>query len=329
MTTRRSLLIALGAGALAAPLRSFAQPRSRRIGYLDLGSRQSLADTGRYATFLQGMRELGRIKGKDFFFEARFADGSSDRLDGLAADLVRLKVDVIVTFGTPASHAAQRATSTIPIVVVATSDPVLDGLAESLARPGGNITGLSTGATDIVQKHVELLISMAAKLSRVAVLLNPANGAHPPLLLRTQTALQHSGRQVVPISARPTAGDIDGAFAALARAHADALILLPDSSFFQAARQIAGLAVKHRLPSIASNSTYAEAGLLMSYGGDIIENFRRAVIFVDKILKGANPGELPFEQPTRYFLVINGKTAKAIGVTVPPEFLRRADRVIE
>ena len=144
MTTRRSLLIALGAGALA-PLRSFAQPRSNvwRIGYLDLGSRQSLVESGRYAAFLQGMRELGRGEGKDFLLEARFAEGSSDRLDGLAAELVRLKVDVIVTFGTPASHAAQRATGTIPIVVVATADPVRDGLAESLARPGGNITGLS------------------------------------------------------------------------------------------------------------------------------------------------------------------------------------------
>ena len=329
MTTRRNLLIAFGVGSLAAPLGSFAQqkPKVWRIGHLEFGSRQMSLDTGRHSAFLQGMRELGYAEGKNFVFEARYADGNSDRLDGLAAELVRLKADVILTIGNPASHAAQRATPTIPIVVVAAADPVRDGFAASLARPGGNITGLSTGAGDIIQKYVELLIAMVPKLSRVAVLLNPGNGGHSPLLLSLQIAVQRAGRQVLPTSVR-TVDDIERGFAAMARERADAVIILPDTFFAQQRQQISTLALKHRLASIAQTSAFVEAGCLMAYGFDIDDSLRRTAIFVDKILKGAKPGELPFEQPTRYYLVINMKTAKALGIKIPNSILVRADKVI-
>ena len=330
MITRRRVVIALGAGALAAPLASFTQqqPKIWRIGHLEFGSRQLSLDTGRHSAFLQGMRELGYAEGKHFIFEARYADGNSDRLDGFAAELARLKADVILTIGTPASHAAQRATPAIPIVVVAAADPVRDGFAESLARPGGNITGLSSGSGEIVQKWVELLITMIPKLSRVAVLLNPANSAHSHMQLSVQTALRQTGRQVLPMSAR-SPDDIERGFAAMARERADAVIILPDSAFSAQLKQIAGLALKHRLPSIAQASLFAEAGSLLAYGFDINDSLRRAATFVDKILKGAKPGELPFELPTRYYLVVNRKTAQVLGITIPNEILLRADKVIE
>ena len=330
MTSRRELLIALGAGALAAPLGSFAQQRPKvwRIGHLEFGSRQMSLDTGRQGAFLQGMRELGYAEGKHFVFEARYADGNADRLDGFAAELVRLKADIILPIGTPASHAAQRATPTIPIVVVATADPVRDGFAESLARPGGNITGLSSGSGEIVQKWVELLITMIPKLSRVAVLLNPANSAHSHMQLSVQTALRQTGRQVLPMSAR-SPDDIERGFAGMARERADAVIVLPDSAFSARLKQIAGLTLKHRLPSIGQGSTYADAGMLLAYGFEINDSLRRAAAFVDKIIKGAKPGELPFEQPTRYYLAINRKTANVLGIKIPNEILLRADKVIE
>ena len=329
-STRRALLIALGAGALAAPLASFAQQPAKvwRIGYLDLGSRQFSLDAGRQAAFLQGMRERGYAEGKHFVFEVRYADGHSDRLDGLAAELVRLKADIILTIGNPASHAAQRATTGIPIVVVAAADPVRDGFAESLARPGGNITGLSSGSGEIVQKWVELLITMAPKLSRVAVLLNPANSAHSHMQLSVQTALRRTGRQVLPVSAR-SPDDMERGFAAMARERADALIILPDSAFTSQRKQIAALTLKHQLPSMSQGLTFPEVGGLMAYGFEINDSLRQAATFVDKILKGAKPGDLPFEQPTRYYFVINRKTAKALGLTIPQELLLRADKVIE
>ena len=324
---RRQFLIAAGA-LLAAPLRAGAQQPAKvwRIGHLELGSRQMTSD--RHAAFLQGMRERGYAEGKQFVFEARYADGNADRLDGFAAELVRLKADVILTIGNPASHAAQRATPAIPIVVVGTADPVRDGFAESLARPGGNITGLSSGSGEIVQKWVEFLITIIPKSSRVAALLNPANSAHSHMLLSVQTALRKTGRQVLPISAR-SPEDIERGFAAMARERADAVILLPDSAFSQHRHQVAGLALKHRLPTIAQASVFAEAGVLLAYGFEINDSLRSAATFVDKILKGAKPGELPFEQPTRYYLVINRKTAKALGLTIPQELLLRADKVID
>jgi putative ABC transport system substrate-binding protein len=330
MNNRRKLLVALGAGALAAPLASFAQQQGKvwRIGYLDFTSRQSTADSGRYGAMMQGLREVGYVEGKHFVLEARYADGNADRLDGLAAELVRQKVDLILAYGVAASRAAQRTTATTPIVVITTADPVRDGFADSLARPSGNLTGMSNGVGDTIQKLVELLIVVVPKLNRIAVITNPANGAHPPLLLRVQAAARQAGKQVLPVTVG-TSYEIERGFATIARERIDAVIIIVDAFLFQQRTQIAELALKYRLPSIYAPGGYAEVGGLMSYGADITDNFRRAGIFVDKILKGAKPGDIPFEQPTRYYFVINRKTAKALGLTIPQSLLISADKVIE
>jgi putative ABC transport system substrate-binding protein len=330
MNNRRRLLIALGAGALAAPFGCFAQQQGKiwRIAYLDYGSRQSMVDAGRYAALLQGLREQDYVEGKNFVLEARFADGKADRLNGLAAELVQQKADLILTTGTPATHAVQRATAAIPIVVVATTDPVGDGFAVSLARPGGNITGMSTGTSDTVQKLVELLLVAVPKLKRIAVITNPASSSHPPLLVRIQAAARQSGKQVLPIGVR-TPDEIERGFATMAREHIDAVIVLPDAFLFSQRTHFAGLALKHRLPSINALAGYAEVGGLMSYGADTNDSFGRAAIFVDKILKGVKPGDIPFEQPTRYYLVINRKTASVLGIKATNELYARADKVIE
>ena len=315
---------------LAAPLNVFAQPQGKvwRIGYLDLGSRQSTVDSGRYAALIDGLREQGYVETKNIVFEFRFADGNADRLDGLAIELVRQKVDLILTTGTPASHAAQQATTTIPIVVTATTDPVGDGLAKTLARPAGNITGLATGAEDTVQKLVELLILAVPKLKRIAVITNPSSSAHASLLIRIKAAVPNGGKQVLPVPVR-TPDEVERGFEMMVRQRADGVIILADSFLFSRRAQTSGLALKHRLPSINALAGYAEVGGLMSYGLDVNDNFRRAGIFVDKILKGAKPGDIPFEQPTRYYFVINRKTANALGVKITGELLARADKVIE
>ena len=330
MNSRRKMVCALGASALLLPLRALAQQQGKvwRIGYLDFGSRQSMAGSGRYAALIEGLREHGYAEGRNFVLEARFADGNADRLDALAGELVRQRVDLVLSTGTPASRAAQRAAVTIPIIVTVTDDPVGEGFAASLARPGGNMTGMSSGNADTDQKLVELLLVAAPKIKRIAVLTNPATSVHAPRLLSIQTAARQTGKQVLPVSAR-TPEEIDRGFTAMARERLDAVIILADVFLLQQRTQIAALALKHRLPSIYPQSLYAEAGGLMSYGADGTDNFRRAGIFVDKILKGAKPGDIPFEQPTRYYLVINRKTAKALGVKLNNELLARADTVIE
>ncbi len=330
MKARRQFLIAFGACALAAPLGAFAQQPAKvwRIGFFYFGSRQSAMDTGRYQLFLQGMRELGYVEGKNFVIEARFADGVNQSLPGLAAELVESKVDVIVTTGSPANIAAQRATRTIPIVVTVSSDPIGERLAASLARPGGNVTGLSSVNVDVVQKHVELLTRTLPRLLRIAVLLNPDNAGHAPMLENIRGAAQRTDKQVQVVRAGTTE-EIERGFAAMTSGRADALIILGDTFFLQQIRQIAGFALKRRLPSIATIPEYAEAGGLMSYGSNITAGFRRAATYVDKILKGAKPGDLPIEQPTTYELVVNSRTAKALGIAIPQELLLRADKVIE
>ena len=330
MNTRRRVLVALGASAFATPLRSFAQQQGKvwRIGYLDLGTRLSTVDSGRHAALMDGLRERGYVEGRNFVLEARYAEGNADRLNAAAAELVLQKVDLILSTGTPASHAAQRATAAIPIIAIVTNDPVAEGFAASLARPGGNLTGMTSSNADTVQKLVELLMVAVPKLKRIGVITNPANSSHPPMLLNIQTIAQQVGKQVLPMSVR-TSDEIERRFATMARERIDAVIILGDTFLFQQRPQIAGFAVKRRLPSISPSSGYAEAGGLMNYGADINDNFRRAGIFVDKILKGAKPGDIPFEQPTRYYLVINAKTAKALGVKLNNELLARADRVIE
>ena len=329
MNNRRKIIFAFGAGALA-PFASFAQQQGKdwRIGYLDFGSRQATVDSGRYGALMEGLRERGFVEGKNFVLESRYAEGDADRLNGFAAELVRQKVDLILSTGGPATHAAKQATAAIPIVVTVTTDPVGEGFAASLAQPGGNITGMATGVEDTVLKLVELLILAIPKLKRIAVITNPASRPHAPLLSRLQTAARQAGKQVLPVSVRMPA-EIERGFATMARERADAVIIFADSFLFSQRALIAGLALKQRLPSINAIAGYAEAGGLMNYGLDVNDNFRRVGIFVDKILKGAKPGDIPFEQPTRYYLVINRKTANALGIKISGELLTRADKVIE
>jgi putative ABC transport system substrate-binding protein len=315
-----------GAGVLAAPQASIAQQPSKvaRLGFLYYGSRQSSLDSGRYSAFIQGMRELGYVEGSNLVIEARFADGNNERLPALAAELVRLKVDVIVVTGTSALRALQHATTSIPVVMTVATDPVGDGFAASLARPGGNITGLSIGAVDLGPKLLELLKAAVPRLSRVALLLQSENPAHPPRLKRIMFAAQQTEVNVV-LAEAATGPEIERAFTVLAKQRPNALIVFPDAFFVQEARPIAAQALKYRLPSISTNHEYSEAGGLMTYGANLNDNFRRAATYVDKILKGAKPGDLPFEHPTRYSLAINRKTAMALGLSLPPALLRQAD----
>jgi len=329
VTTRRRFLIALGAGILAVPRGSLAQPASKgaRIGFLYYGSRQTALDTGRYNAFIQGMGELGYTEGKNFTLEARFADGKGERLPALAAELVRLKVNVIVATGSPVYRALQHST-TIPVVATVTFDPVADGYAASMARPGGNFTGLSLGAGDLGPKLLELLKAAVPKMSRVAVLLNPGNPAHPQRVIRIMSAAQNVGIQVW-LAEAGTVQEIEREFAVMTKERANAAIIVADGLFLQESQSIAGQALKHRLPSISQLRELTEAGGLISYGPNSLDNFRRAATYVDKILKGAKPGDLPFEQPTRYHLVINRKTATALGLKIPEALLRQADEVIQ
>ena len=330
MNNRRRLFVALGAGGLTAPFSSFAQQQGKvwRIGSLDLGSQQSMVDSGRYAALVQGLSERGYVERRNFVLEARYADGNENRLDGLAADLVRQRTDLIVSTGTPAIHAAKRATTTIPIVVTATTDPVGDGFASSLARPGGNITGMTTGSADTVEKLIELLLAVVPSVKRIAVINNPASSTHAPLMRRMETAVRRTGQQIFSAPVR-TPKDIERSFALMTRERVDGAVILPESFLLSQRAHIAALALKHRMPTINALAGYAEAGGLMSYGADINDNFRRAAIFIDKIFKGAKPGDIPFEQPTRYYLVINGRTAKALGIEMSSSLLVRADKVIE
>ena len=329
MATRRDLLFALGASALAAPLASFAQRQPAkvpRIGFL--GTASASAYASRVEVLRAGLRDLGYVEGKNIAIEYRWAEGKYERLPGLAAELVQLKVDVIVAAATPAVQAARQATTTIPIVMVATVDPVGAGLVASLSRPGGNITGLSNLGVDLSSKYLELLRVALPKLSRVAVLVNPGNPNHPAFLKNIQATAKTTGVNVSPLQAS-TASQIEAALGAMTRERAGALIVLPDSLFLTQVRRIAELAAKNRLPTMFGTWEGPEAGGLMSYAQNPAEQFRRAATFVDKILKGAKPADLPVEQPTKFELVINLKTAKAIGLTISQDLLFRADRVIE
>ena len=299
-----------------------------RIGFLYFGSREPGPGAARYAAFLEGLRELGYVEGKDLIVEPRFAESKPERLPPLVEELLRLKVDAIVATGSPVYRVLQRTTTTLPVVVTVTADPVLEGLAASVARPGGNFTGLTDTAADLSLKQLELLKGILPRLSRVGVLLNPDNMSHPAQLTRLVLAGQKMGVQVV-LAEAGTVAQIEPGFALLARERAHAVVLFGDTFFAQQVREIANVALKHRLPSVFILQDYADAGGLMSFGAPIIDNFRRAATYVDKIVKGAAPAQLPFEQPTRYSLVINAKTAKALGLTIPPSVLGRADRVVE
>lgn len=330
MNNRRKLLVALGAGALAAPFSSFAQKPGKvwRVGFLAQRSRPASLDFDIYGAFPRGMREFGYVEGKNLVIEWRFADGKVERLPGLAAELVRLKVDVIVAGATPSVQAAHQATTTIPIVLVAVPDPVGEGFVTSLSRPGRNITGLSTIGTEVSIKQLELLRAMVPKISRVAVLFNPLNPSDSLILEQIHGAAYTTGVTVFPVEAS-SASQIEAGFGAMTRARTGALIVATDELFYGQRTQIAKLAVRNHLPTIFSDWELTEAGGLMSYGQNLTEHYRRAATYVDKILKGAKPGDLPVEQPTILELVINRKTAKALGINIPNSILLRVDKVIE
>ena len=329
MNTRRKIIIAMGAGVLA-PLTSFAQAPGKvwRVGFLAYRHFELVDTDVYYGPFTQGLRELGYVAGKNLVIEWRSAEGKIERLPELAAELVRLQVDVLVAQSTPASRAAQQATATVPIVMVSVGDPVGNGLIKSLARPGGNSTGLSIMSAELTPKLLEMLRSMVPKVSRVAIMLNPGNPSHHSALENIRAAAPKVGVTILPIEAS-TPQEISNAFATIARRNAGALVMPLEAIFVQQRKQIVELAAKHRLPSISGDTEYAVADGLMSYGQNIRENNRRAAIFVDKIFKGAKAGELPVEQPTTFEMALNMKTATALGLKVPQTILIQATKVIE
>jgi putative tryptophan/tyrosine transport system substrate-binding protein len=323
------VLVLIGPGAAESQPGAPSSPaRVYKVGFLYSGSRQSALATGRYGAFVDGMRELGYGEGKNLLIEPRFFEGDVDRLRTSVAELIRLKVDVIVTSGSGPAKGVQEMTTTIPIVVAIAFDPVREGLVGSLAHPGGNITGLAALLDDVFPKQVELLKEASPKLARLAVLSKPTNTSHPGALKRIETVARNLGIQLVSMEAN-TVKDLEAGFAVMVRERAEALVILGDGFFVQNFQHIAALAIKHRLPSTYSGREYPEAGGLISYGPNFSDNYRRVAHYVDRILKGAKPGELPFEQPTRLYLVINLKTAKAMAVSIPPSLLLRADQVIE
>jgi len=326
---RRAFLSALSGSLLAAPLAAEAQPAGQvpRIGFLSLTSpsdRPALLDA-----FRQGLRELGWVEGQNIVIDYRYAEGRVDRLPGLAAELVRLKVDLLLSWGTQGVTAAKNATGTIPIVMIAVRDPAGIGLIASLSRPGGNVTGVSGYAgLESVAKQLELLKETVPKVGRVAILSNPTNAYHQLAIRELNVSARSLGVQLQLLEARGP-NEFDGVFAAMANERVGALLVLSDAMLNSHRTRLADLAARSRLPAAFGVRESVEAGGLMSYGPSFLDLFRRSATFVDKILKGAKPGDLPVEQPNKYELVINLKTAKALGLTIPPSLLQRADQVIE
>jgi putative ABC transport system substrate-binding protein len=299
-----------------------------RIGFL-LQRHAELSDADyAYGALVQGLREFGYIEGKNVSIELRSAEGRSERLPDLAQELARLNVDVIVTGGTPAAFAAVRSTAVIPIVMISVGDPVALGLAKSLARPGGNRTGISNMGAELGPKFLEMLRAMVPKVTRVSVLVNSSNAANKSGLKDIQAAAQKVGVSIFPTEASSADG-IATAFSEMARQKTGALIVTLDAFFIQQKRQIADLTEKHRLPSASANIEFVEAGGLMSFGPNIRDLYRRAARYVDKIHKGTSPGEIPIEQPTLFELVVNLKTARSLGIKVPQSILVQATKVIE
>jgi putative tryptophan/tyrosine transport system substrate-binding protein len=298
------------------------------VGYLNSGSPSDPIRQRRLEAFRQGLRELGYGEGQNIAIESRWAEEKYDRYPALAADLVRLKVDVIVAQSGALTKAAQEATRTIPIVMLHVNDPVGSGLVASLARPGGNVTGLTIMSPDLVGKQLQLLKEVVPTVSRVAVLLQPDNPASALQLREAEAAARALGVRLQILEAR-VPPEIDSAFAAMTREGVGALLILADSIFGTQRRQIAELATKGRLPSIFITRDFAEAGGLIAYSANFLDLERRAATHVDKILKGAKPANLPVEQPTKFELVINLKTAQALGITIPPMLLFQADEVIK
>ena len=318
---RRAFLATVAGGLLAVPLAAGAQQARKpvRIGSLGTGTPDALR---------QSLREAGYVEGPNLVIEWRDAGGKPERFDDLAAELVRLKVDVIVAANPAATLAAKRVTASIPIVMVNTPDPIQLGLVASLGRPGGNITGTTTLSADVSVKQLELLKETVPRAMRIAILGNPTNPWHPLAVKGAEAAARSLAVQLQIREARGRK-ELDDAFAAMSRDRADAVVVLADPMIFFYRTRVADLAAKRRLPAMYGVRGHVDAGGLMSYWANQTELYQRVASYVDRILKGAAPGDLPIEQPTKFELVINLKTAKALGLTIPPSLLQRADRVIE
>jgi putative ABC transport system substrate-binding protein len=325
----RRAFLAGAAALLAAPLAAEAQQAGKvyRVGILT-NKASDPAEARLWQAFRSGLRERGWIEGQNILIEFRAAEGNTARLPELAADLVRLKVDLIVARASIWVQPAKEATSSIPIVFLTHADPVGTGHVASLARPGGNITGLAVLMTDLAPKGLELLVSAVPMAKRIAVLWNPDTPSHIPALKAVEEAGRMLRVQLQPVAVR-TAAELEGAFAAMARARAQAVLVLGNGLFLAERQRVAELAIKHRLPTMSNLKDVVEAGGLVSYSPNWDDLYRRGAIYVDKILKGAKPADLPVEQATKFELVINLKTAKQIGVTIPPNVLARADKVIK
>jgi putative tryptophan/tyrosine transport system substrate-binding protein len=314
-----------------APLGGEAQQPANvpRVGYLSMLSRSDPTFAPLRDAFLQGLREHGYTEGRTVIFERRFAEGKPERLPELAAELVRLKVKLIFTESTPAARAAKRATTTIPIVFNPVADPVGEGLVTGLARPGGNVTGLTQMAAELSGKRLELFKQALPRLTRVGILSHRFSERTVRIMLEeTEAAARAAGVQLERLEVQgPT--DLDRRFVTMSRERVSGLIVLPSPMFLSERKHIVDLAAKHQLPTMFFFREFAEAGGLMSYGPNFPELWRRAATYVDKILKGAKPGDLPVEQPTKFELVINLKTARALGLTIPQSLLVRADEIIQ
>jgi len=320
----------LALGLVLAPLAAEAQQAAKvpRIGWLAVNRAPNLHLS---EAFRQGLRDLGYVEGRNVVIEYRDAEGKFERLPALAAELVALKVDVIVAPSTPAALAARQATKTIPVIFAALGDPVTSGLVTSLARPGGNVTGVSFLSPELVGKRLERLTQAVPGAGRVAVLWQPGDvpeSTAKDLRTEAEVAARALGVRLQVVEARGPA-DFDRAFSAMTKAHVDALSVLPSAMLFSERGRLVDLAAKYRLPAVYPWREGADAGGLMSYGPNLPDLYRRAATYVDKILKGAKPADLPVEQPTKFELVINMKTAKALGLTIPQTLLQRADQVIQ
>jgi putative ABC transport system substrate-binding protein len=323
---RREFITLLGGTAACAPLSAWAQQSPPLIGVLEGASAKSMAE--RYDAFRAGLRQLGYVEGRNIRIEYRYADGFLDRLPALAAEIVRLNPTVIVSAPVPANLAARKATSTIPIVMANGADPVSFGLVESLSRPGGNVTGLTNFAEDLASKQLDIIRELLPHMVRVGALVNVENPLHVPQWRETQAAADKASLALLRFDYH-VPDDLERAFDYFAGERVEAVLVPPDVTFATHRVRIVELAAKARLPSIYFNRESVLTGGLLSYGVDTVENYRRAAVFVDKILKGAKPADLPVERPTKFEFVINLKTAKALGLTVPPSLLARADEVIE
>ena len=328
LISRRIFVAAVAGGLLSAPLAARAQPagKLRRIGFL--GNSTAALEANLVQPFRDGLRELGYVEGRDVAIEYRWAEGQYERLPALVAELIALKVEVLVTAGTPAALAVKRATTTIPLVMVAVGDPIGTGLVKSLARPGGNLTGLVSIAPDLEGKRLELLSEIVPKLSSVAFLANPANPFHVTSEKQARAAARslHLKVEFFPVRAE---SEFDRAFLAIGSQRPGALVMLADRLFLHHRARIVEFAARNRLPTVYAYTELVEAGGLMSFGPSYPGMHRRAAYFVDRILKGAKPADLPMEQPANFELLINLKTARALGLVIPQPVLLRADDLIQ